>query len=56
MKATQYDMMFSQDMYEAEIIDVIERHPQTKPLFVYMPFQVTHSPIQPPPRTLLASY
>lgn len=53
---TAYDMKFSQDMYEDEILSVIHDHPAAEaPLFVYMPFQVTHSPIQPPPR-LVESY
>ena len=42
-------------MYEDEIISVIEMHPVDRPLFIYMPFQVTHSPIQPPPK-LVESY
>jgi arylsulfatase I/J len=41
-------------MYEDEIISVIEMHPVDRPLFIYMPFQVTHSPIQPPPRLVQA--
>jgi hypothetical protein len=35
-----YDMQFSQDMWEHEIISIISAHNASTPLFFYMPFQV----------------
>ena len=40
---------------EAEVEVEVEAGAATPPLFIYMPFQVTHSPTQPPPK-LVESY
>lgn len=45
-----HEGVFSQDMYEAEIVKIIGAHPLDVPLFMYMAFQLVHSPIQTPKR------
>ena len=45
-----HEGVFSQDMYEAEIVKIIGAHPLDVPLFLYMAFQLVHSPIQVPKR------
>ena len=41
-----HEGVFSQDMYETEIISIIRGHDLSEPLFAYMAFQLVHSPIQ----------
>ena len=39
---------YSTFMYQAHICATLRAHPQTQPLFFYMPFQSVHEPIQAP--------
>ena len=40
---------FSTFLYGHEAVKVVERHDTSKPLFVYLAFQATHSPYETPP-------
>jgi leishmanolysin-like peptidase len=40
---------YSTLLYGREAVKIVEEHPLPQPLFVYLPFQVTHSPYELPP-------
>ena len=35
-------------MYTDQAIDIVQNHPKDKPLFMYLPYQNTHAPLQAP--------
>ena len=39
---------YSSDLYTKEVIKTIQTHPDGKPLFLYLPYQNVHLPLQAP--------
>lgn len=43
---------YSTNLFAEQIIDVIENHDTSDPLFIYAPFQAVHGPLQAPKKYL----
>ncbi|KAI8518927.1 hypothetical protein Bbelb_021840 [Branchiostoma belcheri] len=39
---------YSTNLFASKAIEVIRNHPQNKPMFLYLPFQAVHSPLEAP--------
>ncbi|XP_052256156.1 arylsulfatase B-like isoform X1 [Dreissena polymorpha] len=46
--ADQYKGFYSTHLFANRVIDIISKHEDDKPLFIYVPFQAVHSPLQVP--------
>ncbi|XP_053381274.1 arylsulfatase B-like [Mercenaria mercenaria] len=44
----KYKGLYSTHLFADKVIDIIEKHDNSKPLFVYLPFQAVHAPLQVP--------
>ena len=40
--------LYSTDLFTAEAVSIIERHDKKSPLFLYLPFQAVHAPLEAP--------
>ncbi|XP_046371687.2 arylsulfatase B-like [Haliotis rufescens] len=49
-KQPKYTEEYSATVYARRAVDIIKSHDQSKPLFLYLPFQSVHNPIQVPKR------
>ncbi|XP_066922224.1 arylsulfatase B-like [Clytia hemisphaerica] len=43
---------YSSNLFASEAIDIIEKHQEEQPLFLYLPFQNVHVPLQAPKETI----
>lgn len=41
---------YSTHLFAEKVIDIVKNHKEDKPLFIYVPFQAVHSPLQVPER------
>ncbi|XP_030290547.1 arylsulfatase B [Sparus aurata] len=48
--ATGYKGVYSTELFSQRAVSIIEKHPSTKPLFLYTALQSVHSPLQVPAR------
>ncbi|XP_019625440.1 PREDICTED: arylsulfatase B-like [Branchiostoma belcheri] len=39
---------YSTNLFASKAIEIIRNHPQNKPMFLYLPFQAVHSPLEAP--------
>ena len=45
---TNANHTYSTHLFADRVINVIDKHPADKPLFIYLPFQAVHSPLEVP--------
>ncbi|XP_076092526.1 arylsulfatase B-like [Mytilus galloprovincialis] len=45
---TSADGKYSTHLFSEKVIDIVNNHNSEKPLFIYLPFQAVHSPLQVP--------
>ncbi|KAL4218609.1 hypothetical protein ACF0H5_021199 [Mactra antiquata] len=46
--ADLYNGTYSTHLFADKVIDIVDKHDAEKPLFVYLPFQAVHAPLQVP--------
>ncbi|XP_045192995.2 arylsulfatase J-like [Mercenaria mercenaria] len=44
----KYNGIYSTHLFTGKVIDILNTHNKTKPLFLYIPFQAPHTPLQVP--------
>lgn len=49
-KPTKADGKYSTELFTEKVIDIVQKHNTSQPLFLYVPFQAVHAPLQVPDR------
>ena len=47
-KPAKADGIYSTHLFSNKVIDIVQNHNTTEPLFIYLPFQAVHSPLEVP--------
>ncbi|XP_060585574.1 arylsulfatase J-like [Ruditapes philippinarum] len=52
----KYNGRYSTHMFTERVVDILQKHNKTQPLFLYVPFQAPHSPMQVPDNYIRQKY